>query len=548
MVNLNEPPPPISTLQGTFTKDPQRKHTGKLEITIGLVNGRPAKIEVLAKDHKPTSLTSRFQNWVEVKIEGEEGTKSGYYWVNVTNLADKLGCTERSILKAAEVGKSLTRRHGELETWIAMAPSYAAAKAHFKETMSKEQIRKVCRQAVKIGQDNKEFVRALSQAEGKAKGGEIVQAAEKVELQSKSNISKLIHFQEIHEHHFKHLPFTLLEEKSLLLEPFGAGSYKAVYKLIKTGDTIKAFALASPSEKKKKEKGETVATADAQQFAESEAYILTLLKGKAGIIQIDHVFYYLDVNNNVKVGFQLHFVKGGDLNSFIGSDKLDKAKDAEYDAIEKEILDKAEGGLKDPEKLSQKLDILTDVAEGLINCHKEGIINADVKPANILLDKVKDENGKERLKAYVADFGLAFSPNSNNKLLPNKHQGGTQSWHAPEVWEYRMKHETNPGPEIDAFAFGLTMCELLFGKLPLWCENLKKADATNWETEKKNALVELEKIRKELQAAPPFGPIIAKLLDPDPKKRNLEEAVKEINLIKKTLRKEEPAKKSVTSI
>lgn len=91
---------------------------------------------------------------------------------------------------------------------------------------------------------------------------------------------------------------------------------------------------------------------------------------------------------------------------------------------------------------------------GLTQVHGSGIIHCDIKPHN-------DEIAK------IADFGLALtleqSWNGNHGLR------GTKRYMAPESVLY---HEY--GPEVDIWAIGCTVYELLTGK-PLW-ESNEKAD------------------------------------------------------------------------
>ncbi len=52
-----------------------------------------------------------------------------------------------------------------------------------------------------------------------------------------------------------------------------------------------------------------------------------------------------------------------------------------------------------PLELNEALRIATQVAEGLQEAHKKGVVHRDIKSANIMMDK--------RDQAKIMDFGLA---------------------------------------------------------------------------------------------------------------------------------------------
>lgn len=66
-----------------------------------------------------------------------------------------------------------------------------------------------------------------------------------------------------------------------------------------------------------------------------------------------------------------------------------------------------------PWSVNLAIQLLRDVAEGLVEFHKNGMAHLDIKPANILLDQ--DMNGPF---AVLSDFGIAQIVNEKSLLVP----------------------------------------------------------------------------------------------------------------------------------
>lgn len=88
-----------------------------------------------------------------------------------------------------------------------------------------------------------------------------------------------------------------------------------------------------------------------------------------------------------------------DVNIYI-IHKVDESDDQNFIAVEfiegQTLKDKIEAG---PLAVDEAIDIASQVAEGLGEAHKKGIVHRDIKPANIMLT----ENGQ----AKIMDLGLA---------------------------------------------------------------------------------------------------------------------------------------------
>ncbi|CAI5466113.1 unnamed protein product [Closterium sp. Yama58-4] len=101
-------------------------------------------------------------------------------------------------------------------------------------------------------------------------------------------------------------------------------------------------------------------------------------------------------------------------------------------------------------KLPMVLRVGMDVAKGMDFLHKNNIIHRDLKAANLLMD--------ENDVVKVADFGVARVKANSGVMTA---ETGTYRWMAPEVIEHRAYDH-----KADIFSFGITMWEMLTGKLP----------------------------------------------------------------------------------
>jgi serine/threonine protein phosphatase PrpC len=114
--------------------------------------------------------------------------------------------------------------------------------------------------------------------------------------------------------------------------------------------------------------------------------------------------------------------------------------------------------------LPQVLSAATQVAKALGLLHRQSVVHRDVKPANLH----QGEDGVLRL----LDLGVALTgrePESMRKL-----HAGTPSYINPEQWGFNAKAgntgkdgpEELPDAQSDLFALGVTLYQLLTGKLP----------------------------------------------------------------------------------
>ncbi|KAG8925566.1 hypothetical protein FRC00_003858, partial [Tulasnella sp. 408] len=111
-----------------------------------------------------------------------------------------------------------------------------------------------------------------------------------------------------------------------------------------------------------------------------------------------------------------------------------------------------------PEYLSKNPDadrasLIRDLARGLKYLHQRGIVHGDVKGNNVLVSSSTPVEG------VVADFGLAKLVDT--RTITSQQGAGTPRWQSPELFY--------GGPRTfksDVYAFGMTVYEIISGKLP----------------------------------------------------------------------------------
>ena len=104
--------------------------------------------------------------------------------------------------------------------------------------------------------------------------------------------------------------------------------------------------------------------------------------------------------------------------------------------------------------ITETLDILEQVLSGLGAAHRQGLIHRDIKPGNILLDRVHQ-------RALLADFGLVKSLAAVDGRTATGVVMGTVDYIAPEQGRgLPVDHR------VDLYAVGVLAYQMLSGRLP----------------------------------------------------------------------------------
>jgi hypothetical protein len=136
--------------------------------------------------------------------------------------------------------------------------------------------------------------------------------------------------------------------------------------------------------------------------------------------------------------------------------------------------------------------MLTQIAEGSEYLHERGIVHRDLKPANIYL-----ENGTIK----IGDVGLAKFISESSRSAQTQ-SVGTVYYMAPEIAHGRY------GKEVDVYAIGVMLYEMLTGKVPFDGESTGEI------------LMKQLSAEPDLSSLPPaIRPVVERALAKDPEKR-----------------------------
>jgi TolB-like protein/predicted Ser/Thr protein kinase len=152
-----------------------------------------------------------------------------------------------------------------------------------------------------------------------------------------------------------------------------------------------------------------------------------------------------------------------------------------------------------PLELDEALKIATQVAEGLQEAHKKGVIHRDIKSANIMMD--------ERDQAKIMDFGLARMAGIT-MLTQEGTTMGTIAYISPEQARgEEIDHRT------DIWSLGVVLYEMFTGQLPFKGE---REQAVVYSILKENPKP-ISDLRPELPVS--IGQVVSKALEKNPDDR-----------------------------
>jgi tRNA A-37 threonylcarbamoyl transferase component Bud32/streptogramin lyase len=109
-----------------------------------------------------------------------------------------------------------------------------------------------------------------------------------------------------------------------------------------------------------------------------------------------------------------------------------------------------------PLEPARAVELCGQVGEALDAAHEHGLVHRDVKPANVL---VTQEGGAEH--CYLADFGLARSPDTASGPVSGTHLSGTVDYTAPEQIAREPADQ-----RADVYSLGCVLYECLAGQPP----------------------------------------------------------------------------------
>jgi len=165
----------------------------------------------------------------------------------------------------------------------------------------------------------------------------------------------------------------------------------------------------------------------------------------------------------------------------------------------RELLRSARG----PLPLPRALNIAKGIAEGLQAAHVLGIVHRDIKPDNILM--ARDAAGNDVAK--VADFGIMSL--CEGSTVMGTRPLLTAPYASPEQWQ--AQPGSKPDPRTDLYALGITMYEMLTGRLPFRADN-----PVQWmHAHLTQPAPPPSELNRELEAYPAIDALVLKLVAKD---------------------------------
>ncbi len=108
--------------------------------------------------------------------------------------------------------------------------------------------------------------------------------------------------------------------------------------------------------------------------------------------------------------------------------------------------------------ITQKYDIMVQIAKGLEYLHGQDIVHRDIKPNNIL---ISGGDSLAEVVAKIGDFGIAKYLDPNGETSAMSTTVGTFTFKAPEFWQRSPQGKVSYHRSIDVFSTGLTFLSML---------------------------------------------------------------------------------------
>src|SRR5262249_34097339 len=123
--------------------------------------------------------------------------------------------------------------------------------------------------------------------------------------------------------------------------------------------------------------------------------------------------------------------------------------------VEGQSLDRASKSLG----LTEKVQLIRDVASALHSAHEQSIIHRDIKPSNIMVEKAADGGWRP----VVMDFGLAREAGEGKGLTESGAVIGTPAYMSPEQARGEVRQLDR---RTDVYSLGATLFDILTGTPP----------------------------------------------------------------------------------
>lgn len=131
--------------------------------------------------------------------------------------------------------------------------------------------------------------------------------------------------------------------------------------------------------------------------------------------------------------------------------------------------------LKAPFTISEAVDIMLQIADGVNYLHEKRVAHRDLKSQNILVRTLKDVQDVHYIQCKIADFGLSKTKETSSTYLNRTMNVGTTRWMAPELMKFEIPGAAPSQPntpsrnypfKTDVYSFAMVCYEILTGQVP----------------------------------------------------------------------------------